>query len=684
MNKISAGHLARQACVYIRQSTPGQVQHNLESKRGQYALADRAKQLGWDEVEIIDDDLGRSGTGTHRPGFERLLGSLCDGKVGAVFSIEASRLARNGRDWHTLLEFCSVAGVLLIDAHSIYDPMQIDDRLMLGMKGTISEMEVATFRQRAQAALEQKAKRGELFRRVAIGYARTADDRIEKDPDARVRAAIDLIFGKFAELASVRQVYFWLCEQQIKLPAITGAGSAQQIVWNPPRYHSLLSLLQNPIYAGAYAYGRSKAKVRIEQGRKHVVRIKKSSREEWAVLIPDHHEAYISWGAYESNQEMIAHNANGKGELVRGSVKRGGALLAGLLRCGHCGAKLLAQYPGPTVIRYQCAGYVLDREASCCVSFGGLGADLLVAEQVLASLKPLGLQAAIQAIENMQGNNDERVHYKHLALQQARYEVAHARRQYDAVDPSHRLVAAELERRWNEALKLQAQLEEELVVLEREKPNPLNNATKAELLALADDLPRLWDHPNSPHEFKKRILRTVLKQIIASSDGDTVRLVLHWQGGDHTEITLQKARVGMHRYVTDTETIELIRTLARIQPDSMIASILNRIGRRTAHDQSWNARRVCSIRKNHEIAVYREGERQARGELTVNEVASMFGVTETTILRMIRQRQLPATHACVNAPWILLKDDVEKFILASQQADRPQTLNPNQIELDIQ
>jgi DNA invertase Pin-like site-specific DNA recombinase len=684
MSKINAVHLARQACVYVRQSTPGQVQNNLESKRGQYALADRAKQLGWTEVEIIDDDLGRSGGGTHRPGFERLLGSLCDGKIGAVFSIEASRLARNGRDWHTLLEFCSVAGVLLIDANSIYDPSQIDDRLMLGMKGTISEMEVATFRQRAQAALEQKARRGALFRRVAIGYARTVDDRIEKDPDARVRAAIDLVFSKFGELASVRQVYFWLLEQQIKVPSITGAGSAQQVVWNPPRYHTLLSLLRNPIYAGAYVYGRSKAKVRIDQGRKSIVQIRNKNREQWMVLLPDRHEAYIGWAAYESNQEMIANNANGKGELVRGSVKRGGALLAGLLRCGHCGGKLLAQYPGPTVIRYQCSGYVLDREASCCVSFGGLRADLLVAEQVLASLKPLGLQAAIQAIENLQGCDDERVHHKSLALQQACYEVAHARRQYDAVDPAHRLVAAELERRWNEAMKLQTQLTEELVALEREKPSPLDEVMKAELLALADDLPRLWDHPNSSHEFKKRILRTVLKQIITSADGDTIRLVLHWQGGDHTEISLQKTRTGMHRYVTDTETVELIRALARIQPDSMIASVLNRLGRRTARDQNWSARRVCSIRQHHAIDVYREGERQARGELTVSEVASMLGVTETTILRMIRHKQLLAAHACDNAPWILLRQDVEKFTKEARQAGRMKTRNSNQIEMEIQ
>jgi excisionase family DNA binding protein len=684
MSKIGAEHLARQACVYIRQSTPGQVQNNSESKRAQYALADRARQLGWTEVEVIDDDLGRSGTGAHRPGFERLLGSLCEGKVGGVFSIEASRLARNGRDWHTLLEFCSVVGALLIDAQSVYDPTQIDDRLMLGMKGTISEMEVANFRQRAQAALEQKAKRGELFRRVAIGYARTADNRIEKDPDARVRAAIDLVFHKFAELASARQVYFWLCEQQIKLPATRGAASAQQIVWRPPRYHSLLSLLKNPIYAGAYAYGRSKAKVRIEQGRKRVVRIKNNRREEWAVLIPDHHEAYISWGAYESNQEMIAHNANGKGELVRGSIKRGGALLAGLLRCGHCGAKLLAQYPGPTVIRYQCAGYILDRETSCCVGFGGLGADRMVADQVLECLEPLGLQAAIEAIEDLCGDNDARVEYKQLAVQQARYEVTHARRQYDAVDPMHRLVAAELERRWNEALKLQAQLEQELVALEREKPSPLSAATKAQLLALGDDLPRLWAHPRSPHEFKKRILRTVLKQIIASSHGDSVRLVVHWQGGAHTELTLEKNQSGKHRYVTDNDTIELIRSLARIQPDATIASFLNRIGCRTAHGKSWNPMRVCSVRNNHAIEVYREGERQARGELTVGEVASLLGVTETTVLRMIRQKHLPATHACVKAPWILLKEEVEKFIDAYRAAESPQTRNPNQIALDIQ
>ena len=285
MNKITADHLARRACVYIRQSTPGQVQHNLESQRRQYALVDRARALGWQGIDVIDDDLGISGSGTHRPGFERLLRALCDGQVGAVFSIEASRLARNGRDWHTLLDFCSVVGALLIDAEALYDPRLTNDRLLLGMKGTISEMEVASFRERAHAALLQKAQRGALVRRVPIGYVKGSDDRIEKDPDARVGSTLDLMFRKFAELGSVRQVYFWLDQQHIQLPVARGPEEVREIVWQPARYHAVLSVLKNPVYAGAYAYGRSKTMVRLEAGQKRIRRQVQHRREDWAVLI---------------------------------------------------------------------------------------------------------------------------------------------------------------------------------------------------------------------------------------------------------------------------------------------------------------------------------------------------------------------------------------------------------------
>ena len=272
MNKITADHLARRACLYVRQSTPGQVQHNLESQRRQYALVDRARTLGWQDIDVIDDVLGISGSGTRRPGFELLLRALCDGQVGAVFSIEASRLARNGRDWHTLLEFCSVVGALLIDAEAVYDPRLTNDRLLLGMKGTISEMEVAGFRERAQAALLQKARRSALVRPIPIGYVKASDDRIEKDPDARIRATIDLIFRKFAELGSVRQVYFWFDQQQIEVPVARGSEEAHEIVWQPVRYHSVLSVLKNPAYAGAYVYGRSQTRVRLDAGQKQVRR----------------------------------------------------------------------------------------------------------------------------------------------------------------------------------------------------------------------------------------------------------------------------------------------------------------------------------------------------------------------------------------------------------------------------
>jgi DNA invertase Pin-like site-specific DNA recombinase len=683
MNRITADHLARRACVYIRQSTPGQVQHNLESQRRQYALVDRARALGWKDVDVIDDDLGISGSGTLRHGFERLLRALCDGQVGAVFSIEASRLARNGRDWHTLLEFCSIVGALLIDAEAVYDPRLTNDRLLLGMKGTISEMEVASFRERAQAALVQKAQRGALIRRAAIGYVKGLDDRIEKDPDARVRSTLDLIFRKFAELGSVRQVYFWLDQQQIELPVARGPEEGREIVWLPARYHAVLSALKNPVYAGAYAYGRSKTTVRLDAGQKQVRRQVRRRREDWAVLILDHHEGYIDWDVYQSNQTMIAHNNNARGNAVRGPIKHGEALLAGLLRCGHCGAKLLAQYPGPRVIRYQCSGYLLNRDHACCVMFGGLRADRLVSEQLMQSLAPFGIEAAIEAIESLQGASDERIQQKDLALEHARYEVTRARRQYDAVDPANRLVAAELERRWNQALTMEAEIEAELVALQQGREHPLTDTQKRELLSFARDLPSLWDDPQSLPEHKKRLLRIALKEIIATCEGETIRLVLHWQGGDHTQVEFQKIGTGRHRYVTDDGLVEIVRTMARIEPDARIASILNRNQRRTAHGQDWTAKRICSLRNNHAIAVYREGERQARGEMSVSEGAAALGVTPTTVLRLIRMKQLPASQACVSAPWILRKADVERCVAERKHPATPPTVDSAQLILEI-
>jgi len=684
VNKITADHLARRACVYIRQSSPEQVRHNLESQRRQYSLRDRARTLGWNDIEVIDDDLGISGSGILRPGFERLLSAVCEEQVGAIFSIEASRLARTNREWHTLLEFCSIVGVLLIDAEAVYDPRVTNDRLLLGMKGTISEMEVASFRERAQAAIRQKAQRGALIRRPPIGYIKGQDDRLEKDPDARVRSALDLIFRKFAELGSVRQVYFRLDQEQIQLPILRGPNAMCEIVWQPARYHAVHSVLKNPVYAGAYAYGRTKTVVRLEAGHKRMHRLAQPRSADWAVLILDHHEGYIDWDVYQRNQVMIANNDNAKGGAVRGPIRQGGGLLTGLLRCGHCGAKLLVQYPGPHTVRYQCSGYLQNRDRACCIMFGGLRAERLVSEQLLAVLAPFGIEAAMEAIDSLQCGSDERLKQKTLALEQARYEVTRARRQYDAVDPDNRLVAAELERRWNQALTTEAQLEAELAALQESRERPLTETQKQELLSFARDLPRLWDDPQTMPEHKKRLLRIALKEIVATSEGDAIRLVLHWQGGDHTQLEFGKIRAGRTRYVTDDDLVEIVRMLARIEPDPRIASILNQNQRRTAHGQKWTAKRICSLRHTHEIPVYCEGERQSRGEMSVSEVAAKLDITRTAVFRLIQLKSLSARQACAGAPWILHKTEVERYVAERNHTAPPATPNSAQLILEIQ
>lgn len=381
---------------------------------------------------------------------------------------------------------------------------------------------------------------------------------------------------------------------------------------------------------------------------------------------------------------MIANNDNARSDAVRGAVRYGEALLAGLLRCGHCGAKLQAQYPAPCVIRYQCSGHILNRDQAYCVMFGGVRADRMVSEQLLGCLTPFGIEAAMEAISALEDASDERIQQKVLALERARYEVMHARRQYDAVDPANRLVAAALERRWNRALTTEAQMEAEIAKMQQDRERPLTDIQKQELLDFARDVPRLWDDPGSSPEYKKRLLHIALKEITATSEGETVRLVLHWQGGDHTQVEFPKVRSGRHRYVTDDDLVEIVRKLARVESDARIASILNKNERRTAHGQNWTAMRVCSVRNHHAIPVYREGERQARGEMSVNEVADVLGVTPTTILRLIYSRHLPATQACVNAPWILTQSDVEQHMAERDRTSTPSTVDSAQLVLEIQ
>jgi DNA invertase Pin-like site-specific DNA recombinase len=663
--------------------------HNHESRRRQYGLAERARHLGWQEVVVIDDDLGRSGSGAVcRPGFERLLAAICEGRVGAVLSVEASRLARNGRDWHTLLEFCALVGSLLLDEDGIYDPRLANDRLLLGMKGTMSEMELSLLRQRSLEALKLKAQRGELFLTVAVGYIKVGRDRIEKDPDRRVREALALVFAKFVEFQSVRQVHLWLRQEGLTLPAVVHDAEVRCLVWKPPVYNTILHLLTNPIYAGAYAFGRTGSRMQLEGGRKRIVRGFKKPRTEWAVLLLDRHEGYVSWSEYERNQRLIADNAGNKGLMVRRAVRLGDTLLAGLIRCGHCGRKLHVAYSGTKgdVGRYHCRGAHINHGTARCISFGALRVDQAVGAQVLALLQPLGVEAALRAIEAHNVADDETRDQTILALEQARFEALRARRQYDAIDPENRLVASELERRWDERLQVVAQLEKRVEQLDAQRQPPMPAEERARLLDLGTDLDRSWHHPNASSSTRKRILRTVLNEIVARIDNDEIALVLHWQGGDHTALRVRKNPTGQHRWTTDAETGELIRVLARLMPDWSIAAVMNRAGKRTGRGNSWTEARVRTFRNQHEIAVYRDGERAARGELSLEEAATILAKSKMTILRAIRAGIIPGRQICKGAPWVIEREAVEALArdgTLTPTRRRPVTAHPQQESLDL-
>ena len=686
MSKVTSDHLARAAFVYVRQSTAYQVINNLESQRRQYGLVDRARQLGWSDVQIVDDDLGRSGGGTVRPGFERLLAAICEGRVGAVVSLEASRLARNGRDWHTLLEFCGLVGTLLVDEDAIFDPRSPNDRLLLGMKGTISEMELSTFRQRSIEAMRQKARRGELHLTVAVGYAKADDNRIEKDPDRRVQDGILLVFRKFAELQSIRQVLLWFRRENVLVPAVVPGRGRRPIHWKTPVYHTLHHMLTNPVYAGSYAYGRRGTRVTIEGGRKRIMRdTLRRNWKDWEVLIHDHHEGYVTWAEFERNQHLIADNANGKSYMGRGSIRRGEALLPGLFRCARCGRRLHVQYTGKggNTQRYACKGAFSAEAASSCIGFGGMRVDRVVAQEVLDRLQPLGIEAALAAMQAQTEQRSDKRRQIENAVQQAQYEAARARRQYDAVDPENRQVASELERRWNERLVQLRDLEIQLEGIDQGSPAPTLSAdARARLVTLGKDLAKAWSSPGASVETRKKIIRLLVKEIIVDVVGNSLALIVHWQGGDHTEMAVRKNKVGQTRWTVEADVLDLVRVLARQLPDLAIAAILNRSGKRTGRGATWTRTHVCGLRNTHGIPAYREGERAEREEATLDEAADILKVSRATAYRMVSRGILPARQLCAGAPWIIgladLQQDAVQRDAQARRSRRPVSHDPLQ------
>jgi DNA invertase Pin-like site-specific DNA recombinase len=685
-DKITPQHLQRDAYIYIRQSTGHQVRNHHQGRQRQYDLRERARALGFSGIIVIDGDQGKTGSGmVDRPGFATLLSAVCGGTVGAVFALEASRLARNNRDWHHLVDLCALTETLIIDGEGIYEPREVNDRLLLGLKGTMSEFELNLFRQRAREAFEMKVAAGHAMWEVPIGYTRDEHDRVEKIADRQVQSAIVGVFKKFRELRSARQTAIWYRDHTMPLPEAVRGTRSQKIVWRLPTETRIRQILKNPCYAGALAYGRTEAKVTIENGRAQ----KSSSRntkpqEQWKLLLQNNHDGYIQWQDYLENLSMLESNARSREPNGSGVAKQGAALLGGLLRCGHCGRKMFVAYSGKGRLtpRYSCHGGRENRGSASCQALGGTGVDRAVTEALLEAIEPAGIEAAVLAMKQFDEQQDEQRQALELSLQKALYEVERARRQYDQVDPANRLVASELEARWNVALEKCRTVEQQLECLSEQRQE-LTNDERLRLLQLASDLPQLWNQPSATFDIKKRIVRTVMEEIVIRDDETKQNhlLVIHWKGGVHTELSVARKATGKKYCDVDTTTLELIEELSKVCSDQTIAATLNRLGFKTGGGKTWRLHSVHNARYLHRLT----NHRKTNAWVTVEQATEELGVSHTVVRRLIRDRVLPAKQVVASTPWIIERESLSlSEVQAAAQAVRIgrqlQTADPLQPE----
>lgn len=652
--KITPEHLGRGAVVYVRQSTAGQVLEHTESQRRQYDLADTARTMGFVTVQVIDDDLGRSGSGfMERPGFQKLVAHVCGGTVGAVFCIEASRLARNGRDWHHLIDLCALVGTLVIDADGVYEPRLINDRLLLGLKGTMSEYELSLLRQRGLAARDSKARRGELRFGLPPGFIWNELGQIEKDPDERASEAVRLVFRKFNELGSVRQVLLWARDNDMALPVMQPGPRGMQVTWRLPAYHNILLMIRNPLYAGAYAFGKRGTRTRLVDGRPVKTSGHARPREQWLVLLQDHHPGYITWEEYEKNQAVLAENAHMKKRAARKSGRGGRALLTGLLRCGRCGRMLRVFYGSAAghAHRYICRGDE-TRSASKCIGVAGVRLDRAVARQLVAVLQPRAIEAAISAAARAQQLNADVRAALMREIEAAEYQVRLAERRYEAVDPDKRQVARQLEARWEAALTQLGTLRKKLRDAEEEAKRQPGIDPDA-LLTLASDLAAVWNAPGTDTRTKQRLTRILIHEVIVDVDEKAreVAAMIHWVGGQHTEVRVARINCG---HMLDEESrpnaVVALRTLSGQWPDQQLAVTLNRMGCRCPDGGTWTSERVRALREQLGLPAH-DPDHRREATVTLDEAARRLSISVPSVYALIRDRVLPATQLMPCAPW---------------------------------
>jgi DNA invertase Pin-like site-specific DNA recombinase len=682
--KVTPSHLRRLAIIYVRQSTPAQVEHNRESTARQYDLVARAQQLGWSRsaVTVIDEDLGMSGaSAAGRSGFAELAVQVGLGQIGIVVSLECSRLARNNADWYRLLDLAGMTDTLIADADGVYHPAMFNDRLLLGMKGTMSEAELHILRARLDGGIRNKAARGELRRGLPLGLVwGEADGEILKHPDQAVQGVIEVIFAEFAVRGSVRAVWLHLREQGLRLPLqhhghLTAAQAArQEITWVDPTYHAVHTILTHPAYAGAYTYGRTRAVKYVGADGVPRTRRRVQPPDKWQVLITDHHEGFLDWDTYQANQEKIGGNIRPMAHQPgTGAVREGCALLQGLAICGVCARKLAVYYDGPhkATPGYYCTGtgQIVEGRGTRHLRVGGLAIDLAVASAFLTALEPAALQACLVAAQQLQDGHDATLEQWRRQVETARFAASKAERRYQAVDPENRLVARGLEAAWEKALTELAAATTELTKREKARPRNLTPDERAAVLALGDDLHTVWDADTTTDRDRKQLLRTLLDEVTITvhrdETGGHADLLLRWKGGAITELTIPLKRRPPNRLRTDEDTIDLLRRLAAHYSDATIAHILNRQDRRTARGLSFTASRVQSLRHHHNIPCYQPPDDTQEGQpLTVADAAAELGLAPSTLHRWLNDGFIAGEQLTPGAPWqIRLTPDIHALFV---------------------